>query len=302
MKGIPAAAALLATLMAGTACRSGQSQATAQADSAEVARREAHLAGALAQHDSGAGGGAAVARWVLPANLAEISGLALTADGRLFAHDDERGRVSEIDYRRGVVVKQFMVGKPVLQADFEGITVVGEMLFLLASDGKVFEFREGGNGERVDYAVHDSRLGRECEFEGLAFDPAINSLLLSCKNVGKKSLRNLLVIYRWTLQGGSGPQLSQLTVPLARVIGSNGWKGLHPSDITRDPASGNYVLVAAQEKALIEITPAGEVVFARPLPASLEHTEGVAITTDSILILSDEAGHRPAAISLYRWR
>ncbi len=302
MRHFPATAALFAALLSGAACHPGPSVAAASADSAEVTRRAARLAGALAQPDSGAASGAALARWILPKDLAEISGLALTTDGRLFTHNDERGRVSEIDYRRGVVVKQFTIGKQDVHADFEAIAVVRDRFYLLASDGVLYEFREGAEGEQVAYTVHDTHLGHECEFEGLAFDPAINSLLLACKHVGAASLRQMLVIYRWRLEAGDGQQMSTLTVPLVQVIGANSWKGLHPSDITIDPASGNYVLVAAEEQALVEITPAGDVVFARPLPGSLAHTEGVAITTDSILILSDEAGKRPAVIALYRWR
>ena len=303
MKGMPAGAALVATLLAGTACRPGHGEAGTPADSAELARREAHLARALAQPDSGATRRTAIAKWVLARNLSEISGLALTADGRLLTHEDETSRVYEIDYRRGAIVKQFMLGTPVVQEDFEGITVANDVLFLLASNGKLYEFQEGANGEGVEYVLHDTGLRHECEFEGVAFDPTINALLLACKNVRTKGpLRDSLVIYRWKLPSGSGPRPSRLTVPLARVIGSNGWTGLHPSDITIDPFSGNYVLVAGEESALIEITPAGELVFARPLPAGLAHAEGVAITRDSLLIVSTEARHRtPAAITLYRW-
>jgi uncharacterized protein YjiK len=291
--------ALLAGLVASTGCSPGRAAAAALADSAEVARRAARMAGALARPDSG---GAAVALWVLPKELAEISGLALTADGRLFAHDDERGRVSEIDYRRGVLVKQFAIGTPTVHADFEAIAIAHDRFYLLASDGVLYEFGEGAEGAQVAYTVHDTRLGHECEFEGLAFDPTLDALLLACKHVGTPRLRQMLVIYRLRLGRGSGEQMSTLTVPLVQVIGANGWKGLHPSDITVDPASGNYVLVSAEEQALVEITPAGEVVVARPLAGSLKHTEGVAITADGLLLLSDEAGQRPASITLYRWR
>ena len=68
-----------------------------------------------------------------------------------------------------------------------------------------------------------------------------------------------------------------------------------------DVPAGNYVLVASLEKALIEITPAGEVVLVRPLPKAHEQAEGVAITKDSILIVSDEAKQGPAVITLYKW-
>jgi uncharacterized protein YjiK len=88
---------------------------------------------------------------------------------------------------------------------------------------------------------------------------------------------------------------------LAKVIGANHWRSLHPSDITIDPESGNYVLVAAIEGALLELTPRGEVVFARPLPAHHSHAEGVAITKDHTLLVGDEGRARQAAIALYRW-
>ena len=302
MKGMPIAATVVAALLAGSACRPGEGETTARQDSAEVARREAHLAAARAQPDSGATREAPLARWVLGGELAEISGLALTPDGRLFTHGDERGRVFELDYRRGAMVKQFMIGTRLVQADFEGITAANDALFLLASNGSLYEFQEGTSAEQVAYTLHDTRLGHECEFEGVAFDSTLNTLLLACKNVlSAGPIRDSLVIYRWKLPNGGGVRPSRLTVPLARVIGANRWRGLHPSDITVDPLSGNYVLIAAQENALIEITPAGELVFARPLPPGLAHAEGVAITRDSMLIISTEAGRRSAAITLYRW-
>jgi uncharacterized protein YjiK len=295
-----AAFALLLTLLAQPACRP-QSHSSAKADTAELAQRAARVEQAIAHPDSGNGKDAPIARWVLPRALAEISGLALTADGRLLAHGDEQGRVTEIDFRRGTIVKQFLVGSPPVRADFEGITIAGGSVFLLASNGKLYEFQEGADGAQVKYTVHDPHLGQECEFEGLTYEPSSNSFLLACKNVGKKSLRDFLVIYRWQRDAGDKSGLSQLKVPLTKVIGSNKWKALHPTDITIDPASGNYVLVAAPEKAILELTPSGEVVFARSLPGRHAQAEGVAITKDAVLIVGDEAGQHPAAITLYRF-
>ncbi|HUQ84604.1 MAG TPA: SdiA-regulated domain-containing protein [Gemmatimonadaceae bacterium] len=242
----------------------------------------------------------AIARWIMPRALDELSGITLTSDGRLLAHGDERAQVSEIDYRRGVVLKQFVVGNPTIKADLEGIATANGNVFLLASNGTLYEFREGGNGQRVDYITSDTRLGKECEFEGLAFDASINSLLLACKNVELKNQKDSLLIYRWKLQGGSD-RLTKLTVPLRSILPAIGEKDLHPSDITVDPKSGNYVIIASIEKAMVEITPSGEVVFARKLIGHHDQPEAVAITKDGILIIGDEAGRRPAVITLYRW-
>ena len=285
-------------------CRSrGGNEDPSREDSAELDARVAKLQERLAQADSGEAAGEPVARWLLGPELTEVSGLALTSDGRLFAHADEAARVLEIDYRRGTVVKQFWVGEDALTEDFEGITFAGNRFFMVTSKGVLYEFPEGADGERVKFELHDTRLGKECEFEGVAYDSAANTLVMPCKNVRDKSLAGNLVIYRYTLGSDSaGTSTSHLSVPMAQAIGNNGWRQVRPTDIAIDPWTGNYVIVAAQEKAILQVTPAGVVVFSRPLTGSHPQSEGVAITRDSILIVGDEGTGQPGAITLYRWR
>ncbi|MDF2773983.1 MAG: hypothetical protein K0S86_3480 [Geminicoccaceae bacterium] len=277
----------------GSACRPTDASAE-RIDTARLAQRQVRIEQALGRTDS------AIARWVLPRELDEISGIALTPDGRLLAHGDERAQVSEIDYRRGVIVKQFVVGKPTVRADLEGITVANGVIFMTTDKGVLYEFREGANGTRVDFITYDTRLGKECEFEGLAYDHTINSLLLACKEVETEALKDSMVIYRWKLDGG-GQRLSRLTVPLTEILPAIDEKEFHAAEITVDPHTGNYVIIASIEGALVEITPAGEVISARKLAGQHDQPESIAITKDSILIIGDEAGKRPAAITLYTW-
>ena len=301
MSGARPTELLAACLLVGAGCQASQDDLSAVIASPTAVARATRLEKALADHDATVGRAAPLAQWLLPHGLQEVSGLALTRDGRLLVHDDELGQVWEVDYRRGVLMKRFSLGTAVVKGDFEGITVANDVVFLLASNGRLYEFPEGANGGQVPYKVHDTGLKKECEFEGVAFDPAINALLLACKHVYDKDVRGALVIYRWSLKGDSGARLSRLAVPLAGVIGTNGWTNLEPSDITIDPLTGDYVLVASKEKALIAITPAGVPVFAHPLPAGHPQPEGVAITKDSILMISDEGGQGPGIITLYRW-
>jgi uncharacterized protein YjiK len=289
-----------------------------RADSATVTARAARLAEALAQParastaDSTADStarsnpteGTPIAKWLLEPYLLEISGIALTSDGRLLAHADEGARIYGIDYRVGRMTGTFDLGEKPVVGDFEGITSVNDTLYLMTSAGVLYEFQEGDNESRVGYTRHDTGLKDQCEFEGVAFDPSIRSLLLPCKNVHPAGpLQDSLVIYRLKLPPGTESQPSRLTLPLGPIIGPNGWKKLHPSDITVDPATGNYLLIAADESALIYITPSGELLFARPLGPGLAHAEGVAITKDNILIISTEGEPTklPSAVTLFRW-
>jgi uncharacterized protein YjiK len=293
-------ASIIALLVAGVACHKDAEHAVAASkqENSLFNGRLARLDEALDAPKSDDAQHQPIARWVLPRELAEISGLALTPDQRLFAHNDETAHIVEIDYRRGAITKHFVVGNDNLSADFEGLTYANDRFILLSSNGVLYEFPEGSQGERVDATVHDTHLGQECEFEGIAYDAAANAIVLACKNPGDKRFKDMLVLYRYHLDDGSE---TQLTVPQSEVAGKNHWKRLRPTDITVDPSNGNYVLVSAQERALVELTPSGKVVSSQPLDDQHPQAEGIAITSDHILIVSDELTTRAATITLYRW-
>jgi uncharacterized protein YjiK len=293
-------AALAICLLAAAACRRARDDLAAADTSAVAVARATRLQRELASNDP-AWETTPLARWILPRELREISGLTLTNDGRLLAQTDEIGKVWEVDYRRGLLVKRFALGQGGVHGDFEGITTVDSVMYLLTSKGKLYEFHEGANHADVGYEIHDTKLEDACEFEGLAFDRRLNSLLLACKRVLDSTVHNSIVIYRWRLHGDQRDRLSRLIVPLGNVVGSNDWTTFRPSDITIDPFNGNYVLIASKERGLIEITPDGAPVLARALPADHIQAEGVAITRDSILIVSDEGGTDLGMITLYRW-
>jgi hypothetical protein len=83
--------------------------------------------------------GAGAVRWNLPKRLDEISGLALSTDDRLFAHDDGNAASStRIDWHRGRIVKGFALGDPPVKDDFEGIAIAGTDFYLVTSGGVLY--------------------------------------------------------------------------------------------------------------------------------------------------------------------
>ncbi|MES2123718.1 MAG: hypothetical protein V4503_03415 [Gemmatimonadota bacterium] len=295
--------ALLLLGALGTGCARGDAADAAASDSALLAAREARLVQSL-QDTTQAGSQGPVALWKLPEKLNEISGMVVTPNGRLLAHGDERGKIFEIDYRRGRITGEFTLGSPPVHGDFESITRIGNLLLLFTSDGLLYRFRQGADGASVAYEKYDTDLGSKCEFEGMAYDSTASQLLFACKKTHDKDLKGNVVIFRATVgANGSleGQSLVPMLIPVDRVIGANKWDDFSPSDITVDPASGNYVLLSSLEKGIVEITPAGDVVFSRPLPPNHPQPEGIAITGDHILIISDEAKGSQARLTLYRW-
>jgi uncharacterized protein YjiK len=278
---------------------------TPQAKAAEVqavaATRKQELARRLALADANPAKAVPVAQWIMPPELREISGLALTARGTVLTHDDNIGRVYEIDPKTGILLKGFSLEGGV-RGDFEAITIAGTDVYLLRSNGKIYKFKEGADAEQVPYSVYDTGLGKECEFESMAYEADSSRLLLVCKKFLQKQPAKELRIYRIPLPLGDRSAITALQVPMKSVIGSNNWKNFHPSDVNIDPVTKNYVIVASKEKGLIVVTPDGEVVRSEPIPGEHRQAEGVAITSDNLLLVSDEANVKPPAITLYRWR
>lgn len=244
-----------------------------------------------------------VAEWIMPPQLREISGLALTQRGTVLTHDDNMGRISEIDPRTGVLLKSFaLAGQQ--KGDFEAIAIAGQDLYLLESSGKLFKFREGADGTQVPFTVYDTKLGHECEFESLTYEADSSRLLMACKrllNQGEEKVKELR-IYALPLPLGNRAATTDMSIPIDEVRGKNKWKNFHASDMAIDPLTGNYVIIASREKAYVVMTPDGDIVRAEPLPGEHRQPEGVAITRDSLFLVSDESNVKPPKITVYRWR
>lgn len=243
-----------------------------------------------------------VAKWKLPKRLKEISGLASTPDGRLFGHDDETATLYQLDFEDDEIVKSFSLGTPALRGDFEGLAVANDRFFLVSSSGRLHEAREGEDGDSVDFVVHETKLGRHCEIEGLAYEPEDDTLLLLCKTSRKKKFRNFVVVHRWSLAAGESAEPPHLLVPLIDILDRIEAQSFRPSGIERHPISGNYFIVAAREGAIAEITSSGALVSARSLPKRHRQVEGIAFSPDGGLVLGDEGSKSRARLTVYRAR
>ncbi len=240
-------------------------------------------------------------RWKLPERLREISGLAMTLDNRLLAHSDEKGIIYEIDYQNGAIVKTFGLtdlSKPITD-DFEGIAVVNGRIYLVSSSGRLYECREGADGQTVLFNIYTTGVGRDCEIEGLAYEPSQRALVLMCKNPRSPELEGQLAIYRWSIDTKQLVEDAHTVIPIIDFSRHIKGKKFQPTGIERHPVSGNYFVVAGRQRAIAEITPNGQVVAVRKLPDWHRQAEGITFAWDNTLLVSDEgAGKRPR-LTLY---
>ena len=240
--------------------------------------------------------------WKLPGRLEEISGLTMTIDNRLLAHNDERGVIFEIDYRNGSIVKAFQLAdmaNPVAD-DFEGIAAIDDQIYLVTSSGRLYECREGAAGASVLFNIYTTGIGRDCEIEGLAYDESRRALLLMCKGSRRAALEELLVVYYWSIDEKQLSEDAHTVIPVIEFSRHIGGKKFQPSGIERHPVSGNYFVVAARQRAIAEVTPGGQVVAVRQLPARWHRqVEGITFAADGALIVADEGAGGRARLTLY---
>lgn len=280
-----------ALLLAAAACSPDRGAGLERA----AAEREAAFAERVQEARASGEADVPVARWELPGQLGEISGLALTPDDRLFAHGDETGDLFEIDYRTGVVKKRFSLGPDEVTADFEALAIRDSTFWLLTSKGRVYEFSEGRNGERVSFATVEPPFGRDCqEFEGMTVDGA--ELVFACKK-SRKAFGGDLHLYRWAI-GSRSVERVDVALDSIRVQVPE-WGEFSASDIARRGDTGNYILVSGPEQGYLEVTPEGRIVRARALPSDHAQPEGVAWTTSGELLIADEVTGRSAALTVY---
>lgn len=243
---------------------------------------------------------ASLMQWKLPDKLNEISGLALTADGRLLAVDDEVAIIYEIDYDNGKLVKAFAFGEPTVKGDFEGIAVADELVYLTTSSGRMYFAAEGADGQRVTFDNYDTGLGAYCQIEGLVQSTDNRLLYFVCKKARKKSGVADLNLFAWDLAERRLRPDESIVLPVSDIMRQLRIDRFSPSGVTIDRKTGNLIIVASRQRALAEITRDGRLVATRHLTSRHKQAEGIELAKDGRLLIADEGGSHRARLAVYQ--
>ena len=243
----------------------------------------------------------------LTPELKEISGIAVSEDGRLFAHDDEKGTVYELGMKTGEIIKRFYIhekrwyGYDQVLDDFEDIAISGKRFYMVTSAGVIYGFQEWDDTTAVRALRHETFLNDLFDVEGLCFDPRTDALLLACKEYpGEMSLKEMLFkrkkskvrlkpVYSFSLKTMSLDVMPRFLIDGDSLRKKSAEKKFKPSAIARHPFSGTFFVLAAKGRLLVELDPRGNVVDVARLP-SKDHPqpEGLAFTDDNEMLICNE--------------
>jgi uncharacterized protein YjiK len=233
----------------------------------------------------------------LPDRLREVSGLAVSPEGRLFGHDDEIGVIYQINPADGQIVKWFAVGERIVTGDFEGLTITPAGVFwLTTSTGKVYQFREGADTEHVAYQRFDTGVEDNCEVEGVTYLASSESLILACKRGYGRGMEDVAALRIWSIGGGAATVWGDTRRTYAAAADVSRFE---PSDIAIDPITGRILLLSSHSAALVELSPAGEILSGRSLGDRHQQAEGAVVLPDGSLAIADEGRNDQALLSNY---
>lgn len=233
--------------------------------------------------------------WVLPKKLTEISGLAQGFGGRIFAVNDERAVIYEIDLASGdvrLIVKFVGSNGKVVKSDIEGIAVLDELFYLLSSEGRLYKGKPNGlDGiTTVDSNYLDTGLSQLCELEGLSSFEGM--LFLVCKKNYLKKDKGYLLIFQFDPK-------SEIIIEYLRVDFKDlHRKKIHPSGLA--VTENEILLVAARQGLLIRLDKNGNFIGDMELDKKAHRqTEGIVVLDSSQLILADEGKSKGGKITIY---
>ncbi len=233
-----------------------------------------------------------VRRITLPDGLREVSGLT-SFEGRMLAIADELGQVYTIDFETRGVAEYFSFGQPPVSADFEGLAAQGDQIYALTSKGHLYH----QSPTDTEFSRINTKLKKNCEFEGLAARPNSDELWLLCKTPDEKRDRDSLMIFVWDTHKQSLNDEATLRIPYL-ALGFN--KPLNPSGLSFNASGDRVTIIAARQRAFLVMNLQGEQLARGLLPGGRADTQAEGIIDEhGVIYVADEGVNGPASLTQY---
>ncbi|OFY85325.1 MAG: hypothetical protein A3F72_15195 [Bacteroidetes bacterium RIFCSPLOWO2_12_FULL_35_15] len=256
---------------------------------------------------------------VLPDILLEISGLTVIDSVTIACVQDENGILFIYDLLKNKIKKQYTFN---IDGDYEGITRIQNTIYILRSDGTLFEIF---NFTTKDFKVNTYQTGIPAKNnEGLCYDADGNRLLIACKGKVAKghAYKDKRVIHAFDLrtkklsaepifnfdvsaiktfiQKKNYPfpsrtkKKGEITEPIIKFL---------PSAIGIHPITKKLYLLSASDHCLFIFNMDGKIEHIEPLnPALFNKAEGITFFENGDLIITNEGQNKKPTLLRFNYR
>lgn len=229
----------------------------------------------------------------LPEMLREVSGIALTKQNTLFCVQDELGAVFEYDFSLNKIMN---IHRFTDIGDFEDITMKGDTVFILRSDGNVFYFNY-----RNKTSVNQKMISfNALNFESLSYDETSRYFYVVSKDAILNMGESKRIVYKFPYGKAHNPEMYfeinivEINQVLKREMVSMESNDVlfNPSAIAIHPVTKEFYILSATDR-ILAVYGLNGLKKVYPLPAELYYKpEGIAFFNNGDLIISSEGDKR----------
>jgi hypothetical protein len=257
-------------------------------------------------------------RLVLPRVLTEVSDVVALSQTEIACVQDEKGVVFVYDLGERAITRRMHFAPG---GDFEGLASVGSRLFVLRSDGLLYEL--SGDWDSPSVKSYSLRIPTSNN-EGLCFDQKRERLLIAPKSrLGKGSeFKDTRAVFAFDLRTMellpepafyiSVDDIRDFAQSRARPVpekakkkggGKRSALRFMPSAIVVHPRTGELLLLSSVDHVLVACDLNGKVTgYAALDPELFPQPEGLTFLPNGDMVISNEAAGREPTLLLFRYR
>lgn len=249
-------------------------------------------------------------KYVLPDELREISGVSIIHSNLLVCVQDELGKAFFYDLEKKKVVREIQFAHA---GDYEGIAPVNKDLWILRSDGVLFQIHSYASAKPK---VDSIQTGiPNTNNEGLCYDSKNKQLLIGSKNKisSDKSVKHLRTIYAFDVVKKKRLPEPKFTLDLKQIRAQyyqQNAKTITPetekemkikiSGMFVHPKTQELYVLSAQDYFLFVLSQTGEATHIEKLDKNtFNKSEGIAIMPNGNLYISNEGQTESGNILLF---
>ncbi len=257
--------------------------------------------------------------FILPDILHEISGLTYIDSTSFACIQDENGILFVYDAIRNEIKNQYTFHS---NGDYEGITRIDKTIYVLRSDGTLFEISDYKSNDFEVNSYHTGIPARDNE--GLCYDQNNNRLLIACKGRSGKGSKHKdkRAIYGFDLMSKTLTKKPVLEFDLqdikklaltnkVNLTSKSNKKGritepvirFKTSDIAIHPSTGKLFLLSAADHLLFISDMNGNIEHIEKLnPFLFNQPEGITFFENGDMLISNEGKNRKATLLRFNYR